>query len=40
MIQFIYVQICSISHLLKVLLLTSEYGASDFHAYNSKEFVL
>ena len=38
--QFTHVQICSISSLLKVLLLTSEHYTSDFHAYNSKEIFL
>ena len=32
-----HVQTCSISCLLKALLLTSEHDTNDFHTYNSKE---
>ena len=33
-------QICSISSLLKVLLLTTKHDNSDFNGYNSKEIFL
>ena len=36
-IQFIHVKLCSISSLLKVLLLTSEGDTNEFHGYKFKK---